>query len=444
MKILLLSPCQDPAHKTPGPLRIPQIALQVLAGLTDRRHDVRIVEEEFEEIDRSLEADLVGLSLMTANSTRGYELADHFRRRGATVVLGGIHPTILPEEALRHADAVVVGEAEEVWPELLADVERGALKRTYEGVGVPKLSGLPFPRRSLGPHRRFRGILPVMTTRGCPFACEFCSTSRVYGRKVRTYDVDWVVEDIRRSGGKRFLFLDDNVIAAPAFARELFAALKPLDIRWVGQASMTFAMREDLMRLAYESGCRALFFGMETVSEASMERMKKCFRDLDDVAAAVGRIQAAGVAFHASVVFGFDSDDTDIFDATVDFLLKCRVFSTTLNVLTPYPGTEVFDRYRAEGRLFSEAWEHYDHSTVVFRPAGMSPRELAEGQRHARRRFYGLGSIARRFPCHRKVPIFYSGLNLAMRSAARRARLPLAPGGEGLGRFVAPVAAASD
>jgi radical SAM superfamily enzyme YgiQ (UPF0313 family) len=172
--------------------------------------------------------------------------------------------------------------------------------------------------------------------------------------------------------------------------------------------------------------------------------MKKCFRDLQDVADAVRRIQAAGVAFHASVVFGFDSDDTDIFDATVDFLLKCRVFSTTLNVLTPYPGTEVFDRYRAEGRLFTEDWEHYDHSTVVFQPAGMSPRELAEGQRHARRRFYRLGSIVRRFPHHRSVPIFYSGLNLAMRSSARRAKLPLAPGGENLGRFVIPAAVAGD
>ncbi|MHC5040329.1 MAG: B12-binding domain-containing radical SAM protein, partial [Planctomycetota bacterium] len=360
MKILLISPCQDLSRKTPGPLQIPQVALQLLAGMTPEEHEIQIVEEEFVDLDLTLEPDLVGLSLMTANAPRGYEIADHFRAKGAKVVLGGIHPTILPDEGLQHADSVVVGEGEEIWPEVVSDAVAGRLKPIYKAETSPDLGKVPFPRRDIGKVKRFLDVIPVMTTRGCPYNCEFCSVSRVYGRKIRNFPVDWVVEDIKRANGKYHLILDDNVVGRPAFAEELFKALKPLDIIWVGQASMSFANREDLMRLAYESGCRGLFFGMETVSEASMQRMRKSFRDLKDVADGIKRIQDGGIKFHASVVFGFDTDDTEIFQETVDFLLRCRVFSVTFNILTPYPGTDVYDRFKEEGRLFSEDWQHYD------------------------------------------------------------------------------------
>jgi radical SAM superfamily enzyme YgiQ (UPF0313 family) len=200
---------------------------------------------------------------------------------------------------------------------------------------------------------------------------------------------------------------------------------------------MSFANREDLMKLAYESGCRGLFFGMETVSETSMKRMKKSFRDLQDVSDAIKRIQKSGIVFHASVVFGFDTDEPDIFQDTVDFLLRSRVFSVTFNILTPYPGTRVYDRLKEQGRLFSEDWEHYDHTTVVFQPTNMTPMELAEGHLKARRDFFKLGSILKRLPHHRKHPILYSALNFAFRFAARRARVPIAPGGEEYGRYVA-------
>jgi radical SAM superfamily enzyme YgiQ (UPF0313 family) len=274
-----------------------------------------------------------------------------------------------------------------------------------------------------------------MTTRGCPYDCEFCSVSRVYGRKIRNHPLDWIVEDIRRANGKYHLILDDNVVGRPAFAEELFKALKPLNIIWVGQASMSFANREDLMKLAYESGCRGLFFGMETVSESSMKRMKKSFRDLQDVSDAIKRIQAGGIKFHASVVFGFDTDDTSIFQETVDFLLRAKVFSVTFNILTPYPGTRVFDQFKEEGRLFSEDWQYYDHTTVVYKPALMTPMELAQGHLKARRGFYKWGSILKRATRHLNVPILYTALNTAFRFAAKRARVPIAPGGESCGRY---------
>ena len=438
MKILLVSPCQDVTVRTPSALQIPEVALQVLAALTDERHEIRIVMEEFEDLDLSLEPDLVGLSLMTANAPRGYLIADHFRSRGAKVVIGGIHASVLPEEAQQHADAVVVGEGEPVWPDVVADAEAGRLAPLYQAEGPADLSKIPHPRRDLGAVKRFMNINPLMTTRGCPYNCEFCSVSRVYGRQIRTFPIDWVVEDVKLSGRKYHLILDDNVIGRPAYALELFKALKPLKIRWFGQCSLSLANREDLLRAAYDGGCRGLFVGMETVSEASMKRMKKSFRDLQDVEAAIQRIQAAGVRFHASVVFGFDTDELGIFDDTFDFLMKRRVHSATFNILTPYPGTAVYENLKREGRLFTEDWTHYDHTTVVFQPARMTPRELAEGQQRTRLRFYRLRSILKRFPQHLRRPLFFMALNLAMRFSARRSGIPLAPGGEACGAFVPP------
>ncbi len=438
LKILLLSPSQHATLRTPSALQIPEIALQVLAALTDPRHEVRVVMEEFQDLDWSLEPDLVGLSLMTANAPRGYRMADHFRSQGARVVIGGIHASVLPEEALEHADAVVVGEGEPVWPQVVADAEAGRLQPLYQAEGPADLSRVPHPRRDLGAVKRFMNVNPLMTTRGCPYDCEFCSVSRVYGRQIRTFPLDWVVEDVKLSGRKYHLILDDNIVARPAYARELFQALRPLNIRWVGQCSLSLANREDLLRAAYDAGCRALFVGMETVSEESMKRMKKSFRDLQDVEAAIGRIQAMGVRFHASVVFGFDTDGLGIFDDTFHFLMNCRVHSATFNILTPYPGTAVYETLKQAGRLFTEDWAYYDHSTVVFQPARMTPAELAEGQLRVRRRFYRLRSIVRRLPHHLRHPLFYLAINLAMRFAGRRAELPLAPGGEGRGGFVPP------
>ena len=436
MKILLVSPCQDITRKTPAAIQIPEIALQVLAALTPEHHDVRIVLEEFDDLDFSAEPDLVGLSLMTANAPRGYMIADHFRAKGAKVVIGGMHASVLPDEAQQHADAVVVGEGEPVWPDVVADAEAGRLKPLYKADGPADLTRVPHPRRDLVRGKRFMNLNPVMTTRGCPYACEFCSVSSVYGRKIRNFPLDWVVDDVKLSGRKYHLILDDNVVGRPDYALELFKALKPLKIKWVGQSSMSLANREDLLRAAYDSGCRGLFFGLETVSEESMKRMKKCFRDLQDLADGVRRIQASGVRFHASVVFGFDTDGTAIFDDTLEFLMKCRVHSATFNILTPYPGTAVYETFKGEGRLLTEDWQHYDHSTVVFQPARMTPRELAEGQLRVRRAFYGLRSIAKRLLHHKRSPVLFTAMNLAQRFAARRSRLPLAPGGETSGAFI--------
>ena len=247
MKIILISPTTDDKRRTNKGLMIPQLALYILKGLTPPEHEVKIIEEETEPIDLDQECNLVGISCMTANAPRAYELCREFKKRGKTVVLGGVHPTILPDEALQHADCVVVGEAEGVWETLLNDFRNNELKRKYYnptpdlGKYVPK----DFSRIT---RKRLFHLVPIMTTRGCPYNCDFCCVTNLFGKKMRHIPIENVVRDIRESGAKNFMFLDDNIIGHPQYAKELFRAIKPLKIKWVGQASVSLLVRDGALR----------------------------------------------------------------------------------------------------------------------------------------------------------------------------------------------------
>jgi radical SAM superfamily enzyme YgiQ (UPF0313 family) len=419
MKILLITPSKDPTVKKPRFLMIPQLALHLIAGLTPPQHQVRIVEEELEPVDLEEPCDLVGISCMTSNSARAYALAREFRKRGAQVVLGGVHPTILPEEAQQFADSVVVGEAEGVWEQLLADAERGRLKARYHEPQPPLERYVPIGRRQ-GARRTLFDVVPIMTTRGCPFNCEFCCVHDIFGRQIRHTPVANVVRDIQESGGRSFILLDDNIVGDTAYARELFTAIKPLGIRWVGQATLSFARDEQLLALARDSGCLALFFGLESVSESRLRDLRKSIKDLAGIRDAVATMRAYGIYLHASVIFGFDEDTRDTFPNTLDFLERTRISSASINVLTPYPGTEVFRRFRGEGRLLTEDWTYYDHSTVVFRPNNMSALELQAGRLWASREFTKTSAMLRRLPAHLGHPLLHLFFNLGMQAGCRK------------------------
>ncbi len=411
MNILLISPTVDKTKRTNKGLMMPQLALFILQGLTPKEHKVRLVEEEAEEVDLDYDCDLVGISCMTANAPRAYELCGEFRKRGKKVVLGGVHPTILPDEAQQYADCVVIGEAEGVWGTLINDFVNGELKERYYNP-VPDLTKyVPKDFKSINKNRLFK-LIPIMTTRGCPYSCEFCCVSDLYGKKIRHVPIENVVRDIKESGARNFMFLDDNIIGNARYAKELFNAIKPLKIKWVGQASISLLVKDqELLQLAAESGCRALFFGFESVSAEQLKTMRKAFKDIEELEAAIKKVKKMGILVHASIVFGFDNDKIETFDETVDFLIKNKVGTVSFNILTPYPGTKVIDNFRNEGRLTTTDWNYYDHNTVVFEPKNMTPFELQYCKTKARKKFYSLSSVLRRSFGNLYNPFIYFVMN---------------------------------
>ncbi|MBK9452528.1 MAG: B12-binding domain-containing radical SAM protein [Bacteroidetes bacterium] len=416
MRILLISPTIDADKRTNKGLMMPQLSLHILAGLTPAEHQVTLIEEEVQDVDFEFECDLVGLSCMTANAPRAYELATEFRRRGKTVVMGGVHPTILPEEAAQYADSVVIGEAEGVWGLLLDDFQQGRLQPTYHD---PQPDMDQYVRKDFTKiiGKRLFQLVPIMTTRGCPYKCDFCCVSDLYGTKIRHTSIENVLRDIHESKARNFMFLDDNIIGHAKYAKELFRAIKPLKINWVGQASVSLLVRDDeLMQLAAESGCKGLFFGLESVSESQLGTMKKAIKDIENLENALFKIRKSGILIHASMVFGFDSDTHKVFDETVDFLIRNQVSTASFNILTPYPGTKTYLDLKKAGRLITTDWRYYDHNTVVFQPTNMSPYELQMGKINARKRFYSRVSILKRL----RGNLFGAAIYLATNFAHRR------------------------
>lgn len=418
MKILLISPCVDLEIRTPKGIMIPQLSLHILYGLSPSEFSVKIIEEELEDINFDEECDLVGISCMTANAPRAYFIAQQFRERGKKVVLGGIHPTIQPDEVLKYADSVVIGEAEGVWEQLLEDVKNGKLKRTYR-VKYPTLERYISTKSKNSGKKRLFDVIPIMTTRGCPYNCEFCCVHDLFGKRLRHAPVKHVVRDIEQSNGKLFMFLDDNIIGDPKYAKELFTAIKPLNIKWAGQASISFSRNMELMKLARESGCGALFFGLETVSKDQMKEMRKSIKDINMLGEAIKSIKDIGIHFHASMVFGFDNDTKDTFYETLQFLNKNRIGTASFNILTPYPGTRLYDRLKRENRILTEDWKYYDHNTVVFKPKMLTPEELHEGRIWIKKEFTKISSILWRLPFNLSHPLLHIALNRGARKGTK-------------------------
>jgi len=411
MKILLISPTIDAQKRTNKGLMMPQLALYILKGLTPPEHEVKIVEEEVEDIEMDQDCDLVGISCMTANAPRAYQLCREFKKRGKTVVLGGVHPTILPDEAMQHANSVVIGESEGVWERLLIDFQHNTLKEKYHDP-IPDLGKYVAKDFSTIIKKRLFNLFPLMTSRGCPYNCEFCCVTNLFGKKIRHIPIENVVRDIKESGARNFMFLDDNIIGHPRYAKSLFKAIKPLKIKWVGQASVSLLVKDkELMQLAAESGCKELFIGIESVSEEKLKTMHKAIKEIDLLESAIKKIKKLGILIHASMVFGFDNDKKDIFCETLRFLKRTKVSTVSFNVLTPYPGTRVYEDMKTENRLTTTDWKYYDHNTVVFKPKNMTPYELQLGKIEIRKKFYSLSSVLKRFIGNMYSPVIYFATN---------------------------------
>jgi radical SAM superfamily enzyme YgiQ (UPF0313 family) len=358
--------------------------------------DVQLMDENVGAVDTKAEVDLVGISSMTASAPRAYQIADEFRARGVPVVLGGMHPTAMPEEAARHADAVVMGEAEGQWETLLEDFGRGQMKPLYRSDERPSLEGLPLPRRDL--LKRSAYLLPNMihTARGCPHACTFCSVTPVFGRKYRFRPVDEVVEEVRSLGVRSLGFGDDNIVASPARAKQLFEKLIPLKLQWVGQGDLSMAKDPELMDLMRRSGCVAMFVGLESTSPESLALAHKQPNLGLDLSETIDTVHRHGLDIIGSFVFGLDADTAETCTATLEFAMQKKLAAAQFAVLTPFPGTPVYEQLMAEDRILDPDWSKYTMGNVVFKPQGMSPAELAAERAKAYDRFYSMGSIARR------------------------------------------------
>ncbi|MDH4128622.1 MAG: B12-binding domain-containing radical SAM protein [Spirochaetota bacterium] len=422
-KILLVTPTVTVSSKErikiPPIVWIPSLAPLMLAALTPDEFDVETIEEEIEDLDFDRECDLVGISCMTPTISRGYDIAKEFKKRGKTVVFGGVHPTILPDEALKHGDSVVVGEAEGVWGTLLKDYLKGELKPIYKNF-QPDVDKYPNPRRDLVKRKGIIKMQPVMTTRGCPYTCDFCYVPTLYGRKIRHIPVHKVIEDIKSCDEKVFFFVDDNIIGYPKYAKELFKELIPLKIKWAGQASISFVKDEELMNLAKESGCVLLYFGLESVSKTQMKALRKSVNDLEKLEESIKKVNDLGIHFHASMIFGFEDDTEAVFDETLEFLMRNKVGSANTYVLTPFPGTPLYTNYKNEGKLITENWRYYDARTAVFKHKNLSPLKLTEESVKVRQKLYNWCSIGKRLSSNWKKPFLYGAINLAAKLTLKK------------------------
>jgi radical SAM superfamily enzyme YgiQ (UPF0313 family) len=366
--------------------QLPPLSLKQVAAATPDEWDVVLADELHEDVPFDGDFDLVGITAMTHQAIRAYEIADRFRARGVPVVLGGIHPTVLPDEALQHADAVVIGEAEPVWAQLLNDLREGRLARLYRSVPEGHQLVIPWSRRDFLAGRRYLTTQTLQASRGCPYDCPFCTVTPYFGRSFRYRDPEDVLAELRSFDKKLTVFLDDNILGDPVRVKPILSGMAGLGLRWGGQASLRFAEDPELVRLLARSGCIGIFVGLESAVGEHANHPKT--GNLSSQADLIKRIRDAGIVVEASMIFGFDDHDESVFETTVRFLERCAPSLPTFHVLTPYPGTVLFQQFQQEGRLLHTDWRRYDHGHVVFRPKQMTPERLYRGWIEARREAY--------------------------------------------------------
>jgi radical SAM superfamily enzyme YgiQ (UPF0313 family) len=438
MKVLLISPERKRKKEEAFLFRLSFLNLPYIAAVTPPNIEVKIIDEAFEKINFEEKADLVGITAQTPVAPRAYQIANEFKKRGIPVVMGGVHASMLPEEALQHVNAVVVGEAEEVWPTLIEDLKKGQIKQRYQGNGFVNPSNLPIPKRELLDHKFYFPLKLLETTRGCPHRCDFCGVSTFFGFRYRNRpinDIDQELKTLFTKGPvmnpvlKKFLSLfskdlpyflkrrllyviDSNVAGDKRFCLDLVSLLKEYDLLWYGHAPVSVAFDQNLLEGFSRSGCIALNIGFESFSIKNLQAMGKGFNQPSRYAEAVQRIHDHGIGIMGTFIVGLDDDDPGVFRRIIDFCLESELDWALTFVMAPYPGTDSFLRLEKEGRILCRDWEKYDSLNVVYQPLLMSVEELKQGMRKVWKETFSFPSIYRRILKRPWIhPLFYLKMN---------------------------------
>jgi len=438
MKVLLISPERKRKREEAFLFRLSFLNLPYIASVTPPEVEVRIVDEAYEKVPLDEKFDLVGMTAQTPVAPRAYQIAQEFKKRGVPVVMGGVHASMLPEEALGHVDSVVIGEAEEIWPKLIEDLKKGQLRRIYQANGFVNPSTLPIPKRELLNEGFYFPLKLIETTRGCPHRCDFCGVSKFFGFRYRNrpiQEIDRELQTLFQRGPvmnplfkkilsffnkdlpyflkRRLLYIiDSNVAGDKRFALDLASLLKEYDLLWYGHAPVSVAFEDNLLKGFANSGCIALNIGFESFSPKNLKAMGKAFNQPSQYSEAVKRIHGHGIGIMGTFIVGLDDDDPGVFQRIIDFCISEKLDWALAFIMAPYPGTDSFIRLEREGRILSKDWEKYDSLHVVYQPLLMSVDELEKGMRRIWKEVFSLNSIYKRILKRPWIhPLFYGVMN---------------------------------
>lgn len=418
MKVKLIQPKMSlrPMDSEFKRLMSPSLSLLVLAALTPKEHTIILEDENIKPLHLEDSPDLVGITVNVDTSYRAYQIAEHYRKKKVPVILGGIHVSANPEEALQFVDSVCIGEAENVWLDVLSDVNSGQLKPKYYSETIADPNKIPVPRWSLVPSGKYLYTNILVASRGCPFKCDFCYNSCEYlHHRYRNRPISNVVEEIKQLNTKHVMFIDDNLIGDIPWTRAFLEEIKPLGLKWNAAVSANILNHLDLLDQMQESGCHSLFIGFESINEQSIQSVQKFQNKRANYERLIDELHKRGIMVNASLVFGFDHDSPQVFQNTLDWLVKNKVETMTAHILTPYPGTVLYQRFLTEGRIVDFDLSHYNTSNVVFTPKKMTEEELLKGYLWIYKEFYSFKNIIKRIPNHPKQKVPYLLFSLIYR-----------------------------
>lgn len=418
MKIKLISPKMSlrPMDSEFKRRMSPSLSLVTLASLINKEHLVYIEDENIQKINFDDQPDLVGINVNVDTSKRAYEIANVYKQKGIKVILGGIHVSANPEEAIKFADSVCIGEAEEIMSTIILDAQNNRLKKFYYNSSVSNPENIPLPNWSLIKKSKYLYTNIICSSRGCPFKCEFCYNSNKYvHHKYRNRPISSVLEEIHQMDTKQVMFIDDNFIGNPQHAKQLMHELKKLNLTWHAAVSTNIVKMPEVMDLMKESGCKSLFIGFESINPKSLESANKKQNKVELYEKLINELHSRNIMINASLVFGFDNDTPDVFKSTLDWLIKNKIETMTSHILTPYPGTVLYDRLLKENRIIDFDTNHYNTANVVFKPKNMTAEQLRDGYLWIYDQFYSIKNIIKRIPDNEMQKKPYLLFNLAYR-----------------------------